>query len=120
MNVHFKFFAILSLTALFVAPFLVSAQSSAPDLQALIKQLQAQIQALQQQVQTLQQELGKSPEPTSPAVGSPSNVPSVSSEIPPSLSEATPPELTRSLSRGSSGDDVRKLQEFLARDKDIY
>ncbi|MBI2640367.1 MAG: fibronectin type III domain-containing protein, partial [Candidatus Sungbacteria bacterium] len=47
-------------------------------------------------------------------------VPSVSSEIPPSLSEATPPELTRSLSRGSSGDDVRKLQEFLARDKDIY
>jgi chitodextrinase/peptidoglycan hydrolase-like protein with peptidoglycan-binding domain len=48
------------------------------------------------------------------------NVPSAPSEIPPSPSEATPPELTRSLSRGSSGDDVRRLQAFLAKDKEIY
>ena len=30
------------------------------------------------------------------------------------------PQFTRSLSLGARGDDVRKLQEFLARDKEIY
>ncbi|TSC78374.1 MAG: hypothetical protein G01um101429_834, partial [Parcubacteria group bacterium Gr01-1014_29] len=38
--------------------------------------------------------------------------------------EAMPPmpeiALTRSLRRGSSGDDVKQLQEFLAQDKDVY
>ena len=99
--------------------------------------LQAQIQALQQQVKTLEQELGKSPDVSStpssvpassqatipspvvaPAVGTPASV--ASQGATPSQPEPTPPELTRSLSRGSSGDDVRKLQEFLSKDKEIY
>ncbi|MBI3442518.1 MAG: peptidoglycan-binding protein [Candidatus Sungbacteria bacterium] len=71
----------------------------------IIQQLQKQVQLLQQQVTALQAELGKQPEETTPTALQP---------------EPAPPELTRSLSRGSSGDDVRTLQEFLAHDKDVY
>ena len=105
---------LITIFLLVAAPIFTFAQTPlSSDLQALIRDLQAQIQALQKQVKTLEQELGKSPEPTTPAVTS-------TPEVQPSQPEATPPELTRSLSRGSSGDDVRKLQEFLARDKEIY
>src|SRR3989338_1165081 len=125
------FFLAVFFIALFIAPVFSSAQTpSSLDIQSLIRDLQAQIQALQTQVRTLEQELGKSPEVSS----TPSSVPASSQNLTPSLTavltapqgatlsqpEPTPPELTRSLSRGSSGDDVRKLQEFLAKDKEIY
>src|SRR3989344_3806385 len=111
----------LLLFLLIISPSLVLAQvSSQPvsgaDLQKQIQDLLKQIQALQAQVTTLQQELGQSPEPAPPTAATPAS----SSEVPSSQPEITPPELTRSLSRGSSGDDVRRLQEFLARDKEIY
>lgn len=86
---------------------------SVDDLQKQIQDLLKQIQTLQKQVAALQAELGKPPEPSTPAQVP--TTPNVSSEP-----EAVPPEFTRSLSRGSSGDDVRKLQEFLAKDKEIY
>ena len=95
--------------------FFTSAQTSDAtlDLRALIRDLQSQIQALQAQVKALKQELGGSPE--APALPSVESAP-VQAATP----EAAPPELTRSLTRGTSGDDVRKLQEFLATDKEVY
>ena len=105
---------------IFVPSFVFAQVSSQPvsttDLQKQIQDLLKQVQALQQQITALQAELGKQPEKVTPAVGTPSAT--VTSEA--AKPEAVPPEFTRSLSRGSSGDDVRKLQEFLARDKEIY
>ncbi len=74
-------------------------------LQQQITELLKQVQFLQQQLSTLKGELGATPaaQPTT--------------EV---LSSVIPPELTRNLSRGASGDDVRKLQEFLAGDKKLY
>lgn len=117
---------VLLFLAIFI-PSLVFAQTTATssDLQALVKQLQAQVQALQQQINALQAELGKEPQ-ASTSTGLPvtsAGLPATpAGETPASASapETTPPELTRSLSRGTSGDDVRKLQEFLSKDKDIY
>lgn len=84
-------------------PSLVFAQSnfssSTAELQTQIQDLLKQVQSLQQQVTALKVELGQQPETAAPAV---------------------PPELTRNLSRGSSGDDIRGLQEFLSQDKEIY
>ncbi len=80
------------------------------DLQKLVQDLLKQLQALQQQVAALRGELGQG-QTTSTA-------PALDTYV--VVSEAIPPELTRSLSRGFSGDDVRKLQEFLAKDKNIY
>jgi len=79
-------------------------RTSTATLQQQIQDLLRQLQILQAQVAAFQGEFGVSAQATSTA----------------SASEAVPPELTRSLSRGSSGDDVRKLQEFLAKDKDVY
>lgn len=115
MRLKYLFTVVVILLAVFFAANFSYAQTgpAAVDLQELIKQLQTQVQALQEQVATLQAELGKTPEPSIPA--------STPAETPPaSQPEITPPELTRSLSRGSSGDDVRKLQEFLSKDKEIY
>lgn len=94
-----------------VVPFLVFARepdSASPVglLQAQIQDLLKQIQDLQQQVTELKTELGAQPASTAPA-----------KEVSP---EASPPELTRSLSRGSSGEDVRALQKFLSEDRDLY
>jgi len=63
-------------------------------------QLFDQIQKLQAQILTLQAQLGQTKEELS----------TVKKEL----------ILLRSLSRGSSGDDVRNLQEFLASDEEIY
>lgn len=106
---------ILLLLTLFL-PFLVFAQvSNQPfstvDLQKQIQDLLKQVEALQKQVSTLQAELGKEPETPSASAATPAST---------AAPDSTPPELTRSLSFGSSGDDVRKLQEFLAKDKEIY
>ncbi|MDP3799871.1 MAG: peptidoglycan-binding protein [bacterium] len=88
------------------------------DQTALIAQLQKQIQQLLSQIQTLQKEVTELK--TETGIQTPPISP---------LSPLTPfsetkevelPEFTRSLSLGTRGDDVRKLQEFLARDKEIY
>ena len=107
---------ILSLV-LITAPVFVSAQTSGSTttvIEALQKQIQdllKQLQTLQQQVVTLQTELGVSPSPTTESSA-------ISTATEPET--ASIPELTRSLSLGTRGDDVRSLQEFLARDKEIY
>src|SRR3989344_6668378 len=118
------------LSLLMFIPFLVFAQSagqgivhnttsniqsidqtlSNTDLQKLVQDLLKQLRALQQQVAALQGELGQG------RTTSTTPVPDVHAIA----LEAIPPELTRFLCRGSSGDDVRKLQEFLAKDKNIY
>lgn len=74
--------------------------------QKQIQQLLNQVQALQQQVTELRSELGA----TAPAVTPPV----------PEAASVPLPEFIRPLSLGSSGDDVRKLQEFLAQDRIIY
>ena len=111
---------------LFALPMFVFAEtSSTPSpqdlqgLQTIITQLQAQVKALQTQVAALQGELGKQQPQSAPAGEAASATPQIPATSP-APSEPAPPELTRSLSRGSSGDDVRRLQEFLAKDKDIY
>lgn len=88
-----------------------------------IEELQRQILKLSLQIQTLQKELSElktetgiqSPNATMP-VGISETAGTGQEEIRP----ATPPEFTRSLFLGARGDDVRKLQEFLASDKNIY
>ena len=121
------FLLIITFGILFPIVFISAQTSDATlDLRALIRDLQSQIQALQAQVKTLKQEFGGSSEtPVAVPVESapvpaatPEAVPTV--ETPTSQPEAIPPELTRSLTRGASGDDVRKLQEFLAKDKEVY
>src|SRR3989344_595562 len=109
------------LLATFV-PFITLAQASdtaASDaaFQKQIQELLKLVQSLQQQVTALQAELGKQPEKTPPAQESSQSTASSETTATP---ESLPPELTRNLSRGSSGDDVRRLQEFLAQDKDVY
>src|SRR3989344_4733583 len=106
---------VIVLFLLIGAPVFVFAQStnqkvSPAELQKQIQALLKQIEELQKQVITLQVELVRSEIPTQ----------TEAPEAAAAASEITPPELTRNLSRGSSGDDVRKLQEFLAKDKDIY
>ena len=80
--------------AIFISlPLFAFAQTSstALDLQALVQQLEAQVKALQAQVMSLQEEL--------------------------LLAAKQPAE---NLHRGSTGDEVRKLQEFLKQFPDIY
>jgi PKD repeat protein len=72
---------------------------------ATAEELTAQIQALLQQVQALQQQYG-SPVAT-PAASNPATA-------------AQCPLISRSLKKGASGDDVTRLQQFLARDVAIY
>ncbi|MBI1975363.1 MAG: peptidoglycan-binding protein [Parcubacteria group bacterium] len=105
---------LLTLFIISVFPFLVYAQSddvssSVIRLQTQIQELLKQIQGLQQQMTQIKTELGHSPERTAPV-----------EDIERAVSEASLPELTRPLSRGSSGDDVRELQKFLSQDRDIY
>lgn len=84
---------------------------SIEDLQKKIDELTKQIQALQQRLSSVQGELGAPFAPVLIEEESATDVPA---------SEVAPPELTRTILRGSSGEDVRKLQEFLAKDKTIY
>ncbi|MDP3710605.1 MAG: LamG-like jellyroll fold domain-containing protein [bacterium] len=83
-----------------------SAQSSL-DTQALIKQLQAQIEALQKQVLNLNSRLETTQKE---AVATKEEIKELKEEI----------KLTRTLRRGTKGDDVRELQEFLSQFPDIY
>ncbi|TSC67518.1 MAG: glycoside hydrolase family 48 [Parcubacteria group bacterium Gr01-1014_72] len=111
-----SFFALLFVFALFVLPLFSSAQS--PDKSSiLIQQLQQQVAELQRQIQTLQRQLTE----TRSELGaqSPASAPIAEPETETAPAK-TSLEFTRILSRGSLGDDVRRLQEFLAEDKEIY
>lgn len=90
--------------------FYVFAQT---DPSATNEQLQERIRELLNQVQKLQQqviELGGAPQPAASG-------PVTESTTTPT---ALPPELTRPLSFGSRGDDVKQFQEFLSQFKEIY
>ncbi|MBI2052079.1 MAG: peptidoglycan-binding protein [Candidatus Sungbacteria bacterium] len=103
--------------------------SSAPT----VEELQKQIQLLLSQMGSLQKEitaLKSTPTvPVTPTI-TPSPIISVPAVLPTDIDESEvtgtetdfipPPILTRSLFRGSRGEDVRQLQEFLAQDSTIY
>ncbi|MEK7502914.1 MAG: peptidoglycan-binding protein, partial [Patescibacteria group bacterium] len=114
MMFRHKAFAFLIL-ALFVAPLFSFAQTT--DLQALVAQLQKQIDALQAQIQELKAELGQQSTLT-PVL--PTTKPSFDEEKLGFEETEEIPTFTRTLFRGSSGEEVRKLQEFLKKDKEIY
>lgn len=111
--------------------FVLSAQAQTST-SPTVEDLQKQIQLLLSQMTSLQKEITSlktatpAPIPTTPTVP-PSILPIYSpleideSEV--SETESAfipPPNLTRSLFRGSRGEDVRQLQEFLAQDPSIY
>ncbi len=129
------------LTLIYSAP--ASAQttsgtaSNTAEMEALQKQIQlllGEIQGLKTQVTAMQSELrgtssvstGKpSVPPADTSIGSrntPAEFPETvaEEEVVEEETEIPPPELTRSLFRGSRGEDVRSLQEFLAQDTGIY
>ncbi|MEK7609177.1 MAG: peptidoglycan-binding protein, partial [Patescibacteria group bacterium] len=108
------------IAVLILMPLGVRAQTDPPtssgrDTSALILSLQKQILQLLIQVQSLQKEVAELKTETGIQTSPP-----ISPLTPISAEEAELPEFTRSLSLGTRGDDVRKLQEFLARDKEIY
>lgn len=109
------------------------AQTIDPTVKALQDQIQlllSQMQALQQQVTSLQAgSASQTPTLTAPTTKPSTIIPPTSSsdldidesEISESETEfIPPPTLTRSLKRGSRGEDVKQLQEFLAQDSTIY
>lgn len=81
------------LVAVVLAPLFASAQSP-----------EQQIAALREQIVQLQERLQQLVAQTSAS----------------SAGLSAAPPITRMLSRGASGEDVRRLQEFLARDRSIY
>ena len=89
--------------------------SSVPVPPSTADQLRVQAQALLERVQQLQAQLGGStyrgPTYQGTLPGSPSNV---------ALDSSSCPLIGRSLKKGSQGDDVTRLQQFLARDSSIY
>ncbi len=103
-----------------------------PSVEALQKQIQlllSQMQALQQQVTTLRSSPATTettpapattpttttapPTTTAPAIGADDELSAERGAIP-------PPDIFRTLRRGSRGNDVRALQEYLAQDPTIY
>ena len=103
--------------------------SSAPT----IEELQKQIQLLLNQMSSLQKEITSLKSATPAPVTAPAALTTPSATIPTipvvidesDVSETetvfiSPPTLTRSLFRGSRGEDVRQLQEFLSQDPTIY
>lgn len=85
------------------ARFVLAQNQPASSLQAIIEDLQRQIQTLQKQLLELKGELGVE-----------------GSKIEEAPAPSTLPEFSRPLSLGSRGDNVRDLQAFLAKDKEIY
>ena len=86
-----------ALCALLMVPAVSSAQSASA--------IQTQIQTLLQQIALLQTQLGGIP---------------TSTALPTTTSSAACPLIGRVLKRGSSGEDVKRLQQFLARDPSVY
>lgn len=87
-------------------PFVAGAQS--------VSELQAQIQDLLNRISVLQQQLG------SQGATSGTVAPTGTQGTPSSSSTSVCPFLGKTLKLGSSGDDVSRLQQFLARDPSIY
>ena len=105
----------------------VTAQTTS---QVTVEELQKQVQLLLNQMASLQKEI-TSLKSTPAAPTTPTAIPATvstspaveidESEISETETEVVPPPtLTRSLTRGSRGEDVRQLQEFLAQDSAIY
>ena len=107
--------SVLVMLGIFASTGFASAQTT--DQTILISQLQKQIQQLLDQIQALQKEVTELKTESDPQNSiEPSNV----SETTSGETQIALQEITRSLSLGSRGNDVIKLQEFLARDKEIY
>lgn len=94
-NAYMRYRTTLAFLAMTCLPFVSSAATAA--------ELQAQAQALLQQVAALQAQLGAQ-----------------NGTTPSATSSANCPLIGRVLKRGSSGDDVARLQKFLASDPAIY
>lgn len=101
--------AVISMIAF---PLAASAQS------ATIESLEAQTQALLARVAELQAKLGSSSD-TSNVSATGAGVGSYGTSGG-AVDSSTCPNIGRVLKRGSSGDDVRRLQQFLAQDATIY
>lgn len=110
----------LFLIIVFAAPTFVFAQAA--DLRStqltLIELLQQQIQLLLQQVQTLQKQVTDLQTELGATSAQATSTSAIVSE--PEQTTEVLPEFTRSLSLGISGDDVRRLQQFLTKDRTIY
>lgn len=106
-----KFLGFLCLLGL-LAPAFASAQSNSD--------LQSQAQALLQQVAQLQAQLAAQGQGTTQTSGN-SNVTSlVSDSSAAAASGSACPNIGRVLKKGSTGDDVRRLQQYLALDASVY
>lgn len=104
-NVHMKtFIQTLAVISLVCAPYSASALTQ--------EELMAQIQTLLGQVAALQQQLGTTAQPTTatPAV----------TTVTGQAGDVDCPHISRILKVGSTGDDVTRLQQFLAQDYAIY
>lgn len=107
-------YALISIGLFCSASFASAQTSAAAELQALVKQLQEQIKTLQVQVQELKSQLAVTKEES---VVIKQEVAATKQEVAEVKQEL---QLTRALQRGTRGDDVRKLQEFLSQFPDVY
>jgi len=112
---NFSKFKLTGLVLSFFVPVFVFAQASqSSDIETLQRQIQRlleQVQALQTKINNLESELGVTVTPATPIN---SNTTTATTTI------FALPEFTRALSIGSRGDDVRKLQEYLSQDSEVY
>ncbi|MEK7609116.1 MAG: peptidoglycan-binding domain-containing protein, partial [Patescibacteria group bacterium] len=118
---------LVSLALVFSANAQTSASPTVEDLQKQIQLLLSQMSSLQKEITTLK---STPTAPTAPSISAPVTTSPVPSFYSPPLDESEvtgtesefvpPPTLIRSLFRGSRGEDVRQLQEFLAQDPAIY
>lgn len=108
-------YSILPLLAVLIlsTPRLTQAETTE---EALISSLQKKVQELLSQVTVLQsriEALEKESVIISPSTGAGASIPTPSSSLP-------LPQTSRVLTRGMKGDDVKTIQEFLAKDREIY
>ena len=99
------FFTLL-LGTLFLSPYFVSAQTATTtpvDTQVLIRQLQDLVASLQKQILELQTQLK-----------------STKGELAEVKAEVNELKITQTLTLGSSGEEVKQLQEYLKQDPEIY
>ncbi|MEK7500929.1 MAG: peptidoglycan-binding domain-containing protein [Patescibacteria group bacterium] len=107
-------------------PTLAQTDTSVEALQKQIQLLLSQMQALQQQVTTLRSTPATTPTTTTAPTTVPTPVispvtgPGADDELTAERGTIPPPNIFRTLRRGSRGNDVRALQEYLAEDPTIY
>src|SRR3989338_4391534 len=116
MLLRFKFYFYISIVVglLFSASFVFAQTPASVDLPSLIIQLQSQIKALQAQVVQLQSQLEVTQKETT---ATKEELKTTKEEVR-AISEEL--KLTRFLRKGESGEEVKKLQEFLSQFPDIY